>query len=279
MPKSPIIDNPNFWPLPDTLHNPKDPYGDMIFDNPILSLTNRTAYLLAHLVGGPIVPGTAVYQVPLWNPVGAAWVPTQLSLDMILPAFAVTSFANGSAPEVGQSIALPAFTAAYSTLPTSAVLTDNAGTAPQTLVTPFAVFASTGTFVRNTYGASYTFTLTAHSGAFPAVSTKTITWLQKTFWGAATPAAYNEAFIEGLASSGLASAVGTTFTVNAGAGERIYYAFRSAYGTPSFWVGGFEGGFSKVATVAVTNAHGFTENYDLWASDNVALGSTTVTVT
>jgi hypothetical protein len=198
---------------------------------------------------------------------------------MILPGF-TASLSNAISPvEVGQSVVNPAFSASYATAATSAVLTDSAGTPPQALVAPFTSVVSAGTFVRNTYGASYTFTLTAHKDFVTKVATSSIVWLQKTFYGAETPAAYNEAFIEGLASSALASAVGTTFTVNAGAGERIYYAFRSAYGTPTFWVGGFEGGFSKVATVAVTNAHGFTENYDLWASDNVALGNTTVTVT
>lgn len=70
-----------------------------------------------------------------------------------------------------------------------------------------------------------------------------------------------------------------TFTVNAGATQRIAYAIPSRYGTPNFNVGGFDGGFKKAATIDFTNASGYTEKYDVWLSDNTDLGSTTVKVT
>lgn len=70
-----------------------------------------------------------------------------------------------------------------------------------------------------------------------------------------------------------------TFSVNAGASQRIAYALPSRYGTPNFNVGGFDGGFSKAATIDFTNASGYTEKYDVWLSDNAGLGSTTVKVT
>lgn len=229
------------------------------------------------IVGG-LTPGSADFQVPLWLLSLGTYTPTQLTQDMILPGFAVSSFSNSDAPEVGESVVHPAFTISYATPATSAALTDDAGTPSQNLVAPFTSVSSTGTFVRNAYGQTYNFTLSAHKDFVSKAAVETITWLQKAYWGTAVPAAYNQAFITGLASNSLVSSRSTTFTVNAGVGEKIYYAFRSAYGTPTFWVGGFEGGFTKVATVSITNAHGFTENYDLWASDNVNLGSTTVQV-
>jgi hypothetical protein len=70
-----------------------------------------------------------------------------------------------------------------------------------------------------------------------------------------------------------------TFTVNAAAGEYIYYILRSALGTPTFYVGGFEGGFDLVGTVSWTNPRGFVENYQVWKSTQPGLGSTMVTVT
>ena len=70
-----------------------------------------------------------------------------------------------------------------------------------------------------------------------------------------------------------------TFTVNAGASERIAYAVPTRYGSPNFNVGGFDGGFKKAATIDFTNASGYTEKYDVWLSDNTGLGSTTVKVT
>ena len=76
----------------------------------------------------------------------------------------------------------------------------------------------------------------------------------------------------------LQSGKGLTFTVNAADGQYIIYALPTRYGTPGFNVGGFDGGFSKYGTFPVTNASGYTENYDVWVSDNTGLGSTTVKV-
>lgn len=76
----------------------------------------------------------------------------------------------------------------------------------------------------------------------------------------------------------LQSGKGLTFTVNAADGQYIIYALPTRYGTPGFNVGGFDGGFSKYGTFSVTNASGYTENYDVWVSDNTGLGGTTVKV-
>ena len=76
----------------------------------------------------------------------------------------------------------------------------------------------------------------------------------------------------------LQSGKGLTFTVNAADGQYIIYALPTRYGTPGFNMGGFDGGFSKYGTFSVTNASGYTENYDVWVSDNTGLGSTTVKV-
>ena len=76
----------------------------------------------------------------------------------------------------------------------------------------------------------------------------------------------------------LQTAKGITFTVNAGATQKIVYALPTKYGTPGFNVGGFDGGFSLVKTFDFTNASGHTESYAVWMSDNVGLGSTTVKV-
>lgn len=70
-----------------------------------------------------------------------------------------------------------------------------------------------------------------------------------------------------------------TFTVNAGATEKICFAIPTRYGTPTFKVGGFEGGLSLAATIAFENASGYTEDYNVYLSDNVGLGTTTVNVT
>lgn len=78
----------------------------------------------------------------------------------------------------------------------------------------------------------------------------------------------------------LQGAKAMTFTANAGSAQRIIYALPSSgYGTPNFNVGGFDGGFFKAGTILFKNASGYEEYYDIWLSDNLGLGSTTVKVT
>ncbi len=111
-----------------------------------------------------------------------------------------------------------------------------------------------------------------------ASKTASIQWLNGVYTGAAAaPAAIDSAFIRTLTKS-LQSGKGKTFTVNAATGAYIWYACPVRYGTPAFNVGGFDGGFSKVATLDYTNAVGYTEEYQVWRSDNTGLGSTTVKV-
>lgn len=69
-----------------------------------------------------------------------------------------------------------------------------------------------------------------------------------------------------------------TWVVNAGAGEYIYFAQPTSMGTPTFTVGGFDGGFIKLHTFEFTNSQGHTESYDVWKSENANLGNTTVVV-
>jgi hypothetical protein len=70
-----------------------------------------------------------------------------------------------------------------------------------------------------------------------------------------------------------------TFTTTAESGERIIYALPSSYGTPILSQGGFTGGFYKETTIEFENVHGHTKSYDIWLSDNVGLGETTIQVT
>lgn len=108
--------------------------------------------------------------------------------------------------------------------------------------------------------------------------TASIQWLNGVYTGAAAaPATIDSAFIRTLTKS-LQGGKGKTFTVNAATGAYIWYACPVRYGTPNFNVGGFDGGFGKVATLDYTNPSGSTESYQVWRSDNAGLGSTTVKV-
>lgn len=97
------------------------------------------------------------------------------------------------------------------------------------------------------------------------------------YYGVALEASYDSAFILVLTKV-LSGTKARTFAVNAGENQYIYYCLPSRLGTPSFNVGGFDGGFTKVTTINFTNSSGYTESYDIWKSDNANLGSTTVKV-
>lgn len=85
----------------------------------------------------------------------------------------------------------------------------------------------------------------------------------------------NNAFILGLTRR-LSTNIKTKFTVTAGAGEYIYYAFPATNADPTFSVGGFDGGFDLVKTFDFQNASGHTESYKVFRSTNPGLGDTTV---
>lgn len=112
-----------------------------------------------------------------------------------------------------------------------------------------------------------------------ATRTVTISFQPKVYWGVAdNKASYASADILALEGSALASNRNRTFSANAGTGKHIIYAIPSSFGTPTFNVGGFDGGFIKVGTIEHTNASGYKQNYDVWKSVNAGLGQTSVTV-
>lgn len=69
-----------------------------------------------------------------------------------------------------------------------------------------------------------------------------------------------------------------SFTVNAASGQYILFAIPVSMGTPTFNVGGFEGGFTLSGTFELTNSSGHSEDYRLYRSVNSGLGSTKVSV-
>ena len=60
--------------------------------------------------------------------------------------------------------------------------------------------------------------------------------------------------------------------------QYIYYCFPASWGTPTFNVGGFDGGFVKEATIDFTNASGSTSQFVIWRSENANLGSQSIIV-
>lgn len=111
-----------------------------------------------------------------------------------------------------------------------------------------------------------------------ATKTTSISFLNGAYYGISSiPDAYDSDFILSLTKT-LTSTRARSFTVNPGENEYIYYCVPTRFGDCTFYMGGFEGGITKVATFDFTNASGYTESYDVYRSDNPKLGQTTVTV-
>jgi len=246
----------------------------------IIGGLNPNRILTTDLTGGissEIPLSGQLFSVFMENPVGTmSW--SRITNDMILPSF-IVSIAGGIAVEVGQTVVTPAFTASYNRTPISVILTDSNGSPPKNVTATPNSFNSNASITKNTVNATCDFTITANDGIVSKTATTTFIWEQKNYSGVGTAGQNSAAFIlslNGVLSGGLAN----TFSVTAGSNQKIYFACRAAYGTPTFTVGGFSGGFNLVSnSISVTNAHGFTELYQLWESTNVNLGSTTVSVT
>lgn len=196
--------------------------------------------------------------------------------------FTISSFniVGGNLIEVGDTLTDPSFTASYDgTVAAASVIDDQGGAASDVTGSPTA-FSYIDTYTMTAYGDTVTWTLSAaDAGTGTDDRDVTKTWTQKVYWGVALPGGNSEVFIKSLANDALDTDRARTFIVNAAAGQKIYFAYRSAYGDAVFTVNGFSGGFFKVSgTISVTNDFGFVENYTLYESDNVGLGLTTVVV-
>lgn len=92
------------------------------------------------------------------------------------------------------------------------------------------------------------------------------------------PEEVNNTFILSLSRS-LQGSRTKTFSTTSTEGQYVWYAFPSRYGTPVFNTGGFDGGFTKAASISFANASGYTEEYAVYRSDNSNLGTKTIKVT
>ena len=133
----------------------------------------------------------------------------------------------------------------------------------------------TATFNNVTANKSYSVAATdQHNTVSKSVS---ISFTNKVYFGAKATGTLNSAFLLSLDST-LQTSRGKTFTANVSSGMYAWYACPASYGTPSFSVGGFSGGFQLAGTIDFTNANGFTTSYNIYRSQNASLGSTTVVV-
>ena len=140
------------------------------------------------------------------------------------------------------------------------------------------VSASSGSTTYSGVIASKTYTVTAtDQKANTASATVSITFTNKIYYGSKASGTINSAFLLSLESS-LQTTKAKTFTTNVANGHYAWYACPATYGTPSFSVGGFNGGFQLESTFDFTNASGYTTSYKVYRSQNPSLGNTTIVV-
>ena len=125
---------------------------------------------------------------------------------------------------------------------------------------------------------TYTLTVTDEKDA-SASKTTTVTFLNGVYYGIGSVNAdnTNNDFIQSLTKV-LSDTRVRDFTVTANAGEYIFYCIPSRLGTPTFSVGGFEGGFDLLKNISYTNPSGYEEDYAVYRSVQTGLGQTTVNV-
>lgn len=230
---------------------------------------------VAGLQGSPVSTTPPIIgQVLGWN--GTAWIGITVPS---LGVFTISLFGRQFV-EVGQQVTGPSFFATYSTAPVSAVLTDNNGSLSEDVISNPYHFISKNLigpngFLKTNFGDSVIFTLTASDGANITTDNTKIVWVNYVYFGTGTAGQNSSSFIKSLPNV-LSDVQLTTFTANAASNEKIYYAYRTAFGAATFVFNGLSGGFTLVSTtIPVTNNFGFTENYTLYESNNLGLGLTT----
>ena len=182
--------------------------------------------------------------------------------------------------EIGETIS--AVTLSYSLSKEAASATLNSAA--------YALAGKTGdislTGLSLTSNTAWTLAVTEPASAAAAVaasSSKSVTlpFRWRRYWGVAEgdSSTVDDVFLNGgTLLSELSTGKGKSFTVNADGGKYIWYAVPASFGSCSFKVGGFDGGFTLVKTFEHTNSHGGRTTYNVYRSDNPDLGGTTVTV-
>lgn len=122
-----------------------------------------------------------------------------------------------------------------------------------------------------------TFKLEVSDGKTTVSRNAAINFYNGRYHGVSNSENYDSDFILSLNKT-LTNSRACNFTVNCGPGQYIFFAIPTRFGTPTFTVGGFTGGFIKAQTLDFENKFGYVESYDIWKSENSNLGNITVVV-
>lgn len=191
--------------------------------------------------------------------------------DLLYDPIGISSFTNNAnTVEIGSTVTSVTLSWALNKIPVSVTIDGDT-------VNPIQNGVSTRTNLNLSSNKTWTLKATDERGAI-ASKTTGVTFLNGVYYGVAgLPNVINSTFVRSLKKTLRSSKLGS-FADNAGTSQYIWYCEPARFGTRTFTVNGFTGGFSLVSTFNFTNGSGYSENYNIYRSDNPNLGSTSVTV-
>ena len=190
--------------------------------------------------------------------------------DLTYVPIAITKFENDvNNVEIGSTVETINFTWAVTKTPLTLMI--NEEPLPEVSATSYTL--TDQSIVEDTI-----FTLKATDKSGEVSAETSINFMNGLYYGVAVMASeFDSAFVLSLDKE-LKENLSVSFAVNAEADQYIYFAAPASYGEATFTVGGFDGGFTKVSTIDFTNASNYTESYNIYRSDNMNLGNTTVKI-
>lgn len=254
------------------------------------------------------VPAPAVGDAALKKFLMADGTWAQVTAGDIVPAFEIASYTK-TAPNGSQTLyergdelgaGLTAIAATYISGPPTAATINNSGVpafgqpndqspAAWTIAGDFLSATQPNAVQRGEPGngladPTWTFQLDADKGTENDLANLTVTWSRRLYYGQdASGAVATQAGMQGLtvAVNVIDQNKAISFSLTC-ANEYVYYAVPTDYGTPTFTVNGFSGGFS-LTTAGVSfdtlNAAALASTYNIWRSDNLLTGSINFVVT
>lgn len=198
------------------------------------------------------------------------------ALDLLLYTPLQISLSGGSVNEIGSVI--QTINLSWGITGGSIILSQEIKLNGTVLFTP-TIGTTTKTLTNQNINSNKTYSISVSDDMSVKTANTTFSFYPKLYSGKSiVPTNYTSNFILSLSTHTLKSSKSTTFTATPLNNEYIWFCVPTIFGTPKFFVGGFEGGFQPITTIQHTNLSGYTQNYEIWRSDYPNLGNTTVVV-
>lgn len=122
------------------------------------------------------------------------------------------------------------------------------------------------------YTTDRTYTLTISDGTNTDNKSTSVSFKNKFYWGVSANTSLTDPQILALSSELTSSFLVTAKTMHP-AGEYLYFAFPTSFGTPTISINGLVNTAWTLVTRNFTNASGYTTSYDIYRSNNLLTGT------